>query len=177
VVGCESWIAPRDSCGRGHSRLGIVAAASSVNPDRVGTTRGRRSCPCGRRRPSSTAAVRQGTSFDHKARRSPPSLSPRKERKRGVERSRRQVNLAIPSPLPVLLPLEKGLRALPVVPDHSIERPGQRLSRCPSTLPVPPSPGRGLEARTSRLGEASSSFAKHDARPQVSPLERGEKEG
>ena len=57
-----------------------------------------------------------------------------------------------------------------------------RRPRCPSTHPVcsrigvrdKPSPGRGLEARPSRLGEAPSFFAKHDVHPQVSPLERGE---
>jgi hypothetical protein len=39
------------------------------------------------------------------------------------------VNLAISSPLPVLLPLEKGLRALAFAPDHSSKRPGQRRFR------------------------------------------------
>ena len=48
---------------------------------------------------------------------------------RGVERNWSPVRGPIPSPLPVLLPLEKGLRALAFVPNQSIERPGQRLSR------------------------------------------------
>jgi hypothetical protein len=44
------------------------------------------------------------------------------------------VRMAIPSPLPVLLPLEKGLRALAFVPGYSIKRLGPKpvpgLSRC-----------------------------------------------
>ena len=51
-----------------------------------------------------------------------------------VEREWRQVDLAIPSPLPVLLPLEKGLRTLAFAPDHAIKRLGPKpvpgLSRC-----------------------------------------------
>jgi hypothetical protein len=56
--------------------LGIGAADFSGVSDYVGTVRGRRSCPCGERRPLSTAAVGQSASVDRKARRSPPSLSP-----------------------------------------------------------------------------------------------------
>jgi hypothetical protein len=40
----------RESCGRGYRRFGIVAALSPA-PDHGGTTRDRRSIPCGVRRP------------------------------------------------------------------------------------------------------------------------------
>jgi len=39
------------------------------------------------------------------------------------------VKAPTPPPLPVLLPLEKGLGVLAFEPDPSIERPGQSLSR------------------------------------------------
>jgi hypothetical protein len=54
-----------------------------------------------------------------------------------VERGRKEVDRvkeAFPSPLPVLLPLEKGLRTLAFVPDPAIKRLGPKpilgLSRC-----------------------------------------------
>jgi hypothetical protein len=78
-----------------------------------------------------------------------PSLSPRKGRKRGVERKWRQVNLAIPSPLPALLPLAKGLRALAFVPHHSIKRPGQRL------IPGPEA-GQGRQPQRVQPGDANA---------------------
>ena len=53
---------------------------------------------------------------------------------RGVERNWSPVRGPIPSPLPVLLPLEKGLGALAFVPDLAIKRLGLKpvpgLSRC-----------------------------------------------
>ena len=57
-----------------------------------------------------TVSAETSVSTTNKARRLPLRLSPGEGRKRGVERSRRRVNLSISSPLPVLLPLEKGLR-------------------------------------------------------------------
>jgi hypothetical protein len=104
-------------------------------------------------------------SFAHKARRLPPSLSPGERRKRadrrevipwrGVEGSWSRLKGPIPSPLPVLLPLEKGLGAVAFVADQSIERAGN--------LPVPGLSWFGVSAR-------GSVFFLHKARRLPSSL-------
>ena len=81
-----------------------------------------------------TVSAQGNALSSRKARRPPTSLSPGEGRKRGVERRQRPMKRAFPSPLPVLLPLEKGLGALAFAPDQSIEQPGTLLvpglSRC-----------------------------------------------
>ena len=95
-----------------------------------------------RRDSGPAVSAEASVSATSKARCLPPSLSPRKERTkadrrevipwRGVERKWRRVNLAIPSPLPVLLPLEKG-------PGPGRFGRDERLRNKQSTLPTPPS--------------------------------------
>jgi hypothetical protein len=67
----------------------------------------------------------------------------------------------IPSPLPVLLPLEKGLRVLAFVPDYSSKRPGQQSIPGLSASPTEPAT-TGLEeigGSTGAESERSKIFA------------------
>jgi hypothetical protein len=111
-----------------------------------GTTRGRRSCPCGRRRPlyrggEAKRRVRSPSTW------SGPESLPQKREVKGPPKGAQSRG--------------EGWKGL------------STDGRCLSTHPVPSSSGRGLGARPSRLGEASSSFTEHTACPCVSPVERG----
>ena len=69
------------------------------------------------------------------------------------------MNLPIPSPLPVLLPLEKGLRTLAFVPGQSIKRSGN--------LPVPGLSASPTEPATTGLEEIGGSTGAGSERTKI----------
>jgi hypothetical protein len=93
---------------------------------------------------------RMSASFHHKARRSPPGLSPRKGRKRGVERKQRQPLI----PLPIYPPCPSLSRELRFIHNATKREPrGWRtafLTGSPSFLSPRAAPDHDLLRRGSR---------------------------